>query len=326
MTDKIKATRKLTNINFESEGSAVALVAKDQGGAANGFTTLIAKATNKISEQDIEKASMVTVTLPITEYLQKFFGLWWEDAEILARVFGYTTTEQDLQEETDYSSWYDDYINEKVEAVSIMKSLVIDKDEVDILKGISELSPQDYLTILKSQEVFEKNFDKVKTEVKKSSVKEGVTKAKALTTPSVENENKVKEDSMQEFISKSAMESALQEAITKALAPVQADLEKANQTIAALESEKKESIASVRKSKIAEVEKDATDAEELFKSLESVSDEAFEAVLKALSKKQSQVENADIMKEVGTEGRQVVTDEKPVDRTLEILKSQLKIQ
>lgn len=50
-----KAKRRLTNINFEREGSHVALVGKHQGGPANGITTLVTKATNDISEEDVEK-------------------------------------------------------------------------------------------------------------------------------------------------------------------------------------------------------------------------------------------------------------------------------
>ena len=53
---KLKATRKLSDINFEDEGSHVALVADVQGGAANGFTTLITKATNDVSDEDLQNA------------------------------------------------------------------------------------------------------------------------------------------------------------------------------------------------------------------------------------------------------------------------------
>ena len=61
MTEQRKAKRKLTDINFENEGSHLALVHKDQGGAASGYSTLIMKATNKYSPEFIEKASQVKV-------------------------------------------------------------------------------------------------------------------------------------------------------------------------------------------------------------------------------------------------------------------------
>lgn len=52
----MKPKRKLTEINFEKEGSHVALVGKHQGGPANGVTTLILKATDDISEEATKKA------------------------------------------------------------------------------------------------------------------------------------------------------------------------------------------------------------------------------------------------------------------------------
>jgi hypothetical protein len=51
----LKAKRKLTNISFESEGSAVALVGPDQGSGANNWKVLLMKATNDISQEDVEK-------------------------------------------------------------------------------------------------------------------------------------------------------------------------------------------------------------------------------------------------------------------------------
>ena len=55
MTDKVKAKRKLTDINFEKEGSHLALVHKVQGGGANGRTTLVMKATDKHSNYETSK-------------------------------------------------------------------------------------------------------------------------------------------------------------------------------------------------------------------------------------------------------------------------------
>lgn len=317
MTDKIKATKKLTNFNFEKEGSHVALVGKHQGGPANAVETIVfkSKSTENITEAQVEKASMVTVTLSITEYLRKFFDVWYEDAEILARVMGYDTEEESVD--------WDDYIDKKVAAVSIMKSLVIDKDELDIAKAVSELNPNDYLTILKSQEIFESNYETVSKESisKKSSVKiEGVTASKGAKTPSVET---IEEDSMSEFISKAAMQTAIEEAVQKAVSAVQVELQKSKDQIEQYEKERAEVISKSRKDAISSVETDKEKAEELFKSLESVTDSAFDVVIKALKAKSELVEKSDLMNEVGSEGKEAVTDEK-TDRTLEILKSQIK--
>lgn len=317
-----KATHKLSKFNFEVDGAHVALV----GSAANNRTVLLTKSTDKVTEEDVTKASTVTVTISITEYLRKFFGLWYEDAELLARIFGYTTEE--MEEEGEYVDWYNDYMNEKVAAVSIMKSLVIDKSEDEINKAVAELSPKDYLEIIKSQEIFEKNFNAVvKDTVKKSSI-EGVTTPQGVTSPLVDINKQNKEDTMSDFISKSAHESALTVAIEKAVAPIQAELTKATEIIKQYEQEKTEAVAKSRKEAIAKVESDATAAEELFKSLETVDVTAFDAVIKALQKSKEKAEASGLLDEVGGTGNsEAVT--KAVDsqtnigsRTAEILKQQ----
>ena len=77
-----KARRRLTDINFEHEGAHCALVGPSVGGAANGYTTLVTKATDKIEKEFIDKATKVTVELQFPEFLRKFFGMYWDDAEV----------------------------------------------------------------------------------------------------------------------------------------------------------------------------------------------------------------------------------------------------
>lgn len=315
-----KAIRKLSDFDFNYEGAAVALVGPAVGGAANSRTTLLTKSTLDVTQVEVEKASQVTITLSITEYLRKFFDLYWDDAELLARIFGYDTT----PDEVDYAnySWFDD----KVAAVSIMKSLVVDKEQDEVNKAVSELSPKDYLTIIKSQEIFEKNFEKVASLKKSSSVvAEGVTAPQGANSPSVDLENN-KEVVMTDIISKAAHQTAVQEAIEKAVAPLQAELQKALDIIKQVEKEKAEAVSKSRKEAIAKVEADVVAAEELFKSLETVSDVAFESVIKALKKKEDKVEQSDILKEVGDTGREINQEAPVADRTLEILKAKYKVE
>jgi hypothetical protein len=320
---ELKAVRKLTNINFESEGSAVALVGKAQGGPANGRETLIFKSlnTNVIEDQDIEKASQVTVTMNIVDYLYRFFDLWYEYAEVRARVFGYDTTPDEVEADGD---WWDNYIQEKVDAVTIIKSLVLDKDADQIKKAVAELSPEDYLKVIKSQEIFEKNIDKASASINKSSVKEGVIEPEGSKTPSVDKI--YKEESMTDFISKSALESVVLEAVTKAVAVEKAKLDEAQEIIKQYKEEKKATVEKARKASIAEVEKEAEAAEALFKSLESVDDTTFDSVIKALKKKDEQLATSEILKETGSQGRQAVTTDKAEDATARILKQQFNIK
>lgn len=196
----MKAKRKLTDINFEKEGSAVALVGKHQGGPANGVTTLILKATDDISEEATKKAmsSFVEGEQPKKE-----------------------SNEEQMQEE----------IQKAVDAA------------------------------------------------------EAVLKAKH------------KEE----------------------LGAKEVELQKALEEIEQYKQEKKEAVAKARKEAIAAVEKDAAEAESLFKSLESLADEAFDVVLKSLKKQKDKLEESDLFVEKGANSQPAA--DKQEDKTAALLKA-----
>lgn len=322
MTDKMKkATRKLTDFNFDYVGAHVALVGPSVGGAANGHTTLLTKALNA-TQEEVEKASEVQVTMNIVDFLVKFFDLWYEDALVLAKVFGYDVGDADYSFE-DSAKSYNDYLQERVDAIQVMKSVVVDKEINEIKKAVADLSSKDILSILKAQEIFEKNYESVVGSLNESScVKaEGVTAPSGANSPSVDIV-KQEEDSMSEFISKAAHAVAVQEEVAKAVGVVQAELVKAQEIIKQFEQEKAETIVKARKAAIATVEADEAAAEELLKSLETVPEETFEAVIKALKKKEEKVEQSDLMKELGTNGREAVTEAPVENKTAELLKKQ----
>lgn len=295
------AKRKLSNFNFEAEGAHIALVHKEQGGPANGVDyALITKATKDISVKELEKATEVQVTMNIVDFLCKFFNLWYDDALVLAMAMGYDVGDAGYSF-VEAAEQSEAYLQERVEAINIMKSVVLDVE--DVHKTVASLSPKDYLAILKAQEVFEKNFDDAtqKAEViKKSSgiPAKGVTAEKSALSPSVEINNKEEDSMSAEFISKAAHEEtvtkAVEEAIEKALAPVQEELKKAKEQLEVVEKAKQEAVAKARKEAVASVEKDQAKAEELFKSLESLADEAFDVVIKSLKAKEEVVENSDL--------------------------------
>lgn len=295
------AKRKLSNFNFEAEGAHIALVHKEQGGPANGVDyALITKATKDISVKEVEKATEVQVTMNIVDFLCKFFSLWYDDALVLAMAMGYDVGDAGYSF-VEAAEQSEAYLQERVEAINIMKSVVVDVE--DVHKAVASLSPKDYLAILKAQEVFEKNFDDAtqKAEViKKSSgiPAKGVTAEKSALSPSVEINNKEEDSMSAEFISKAAHEEtvnkAVEEAIEKALAPVQEELKKAKEQLEVVEKAKHEAVAKARKEAVSSVEKDEVKAEELFKSLESLADEAFDVVIKSLKAKEEVVENSDL--------------------------------
>lgn len=320
------AKRRLSDFNFEGEGSHIALVHRDQGGPANGVAyALITKATKDIKEKDVEKATEVQVTMDMVDFLCKFFGLWYEDAIVLAAIFGYEDIDEaySFQESADA---YEEYLQERVDAVSIMKSLVLDNELDDIRKAVGSLPAKDYLAILKVQEHFEKNFGEVSKKIaslKKSSAKEGVTAEKSAISPSVDK-NKEEEDSMSEFMTKAAVDAAIQKAVADAVKSKDEELTKALEEVKTFKEKEAETILQSRKSAISGVEKNAEAAEELFKSLQELPQEAFDVVIKSLEKQKEKLEKAGLLDEVGGHGKEVTHEDpaKGEDITSKLLKAQ----
>lgn len=291
------AKRRLSDFNFEGEGSHVALVGKHQGGPANGVTTLLTKSTEDISQQQVDKATMVQVEMNIVDFLTTFFNLWYEDAVVLAKIMGMDTEE----EPEEVSDWWSDWIEERVDAVTIMKSVILDKSNEEVNKLIASLKPEELLSILEIQKEFEQNL----------SSKEGVTVSKGTTSPSVENNNKGKQ--MSEFMTKAAHEDAVQKAVDAAVAKAvqekeqelvakQAELDSAQETLKALETEKKESVEKARKETLKQAGVADEELEDLFKSMEALSAEAFDKIVKAMAKEKKLVEESDLFKEQGVSG------------------------
>lgn len=320
-----KAKRKLSEFDFSSEDSHLALVGPSIGGPANERTTLVFKATNKFSDETILKMQQVQVTMELPEFLRKFFDLWYDDAEVLARLMGYIPPEDD-DDEWDYES----YLQEKLKSYTVIKSLKGSKNLVD---SISKLSEEDYLSLLLDQEKIEKSFKEsdldMNTQIKKESSTKGKTsvganKSAKADKPAVvlvkysKNSNggreptayhKVdKEDNMSEkemveksvvdLIQKSAQEAQVE--LQKALDEQKVELQKAQEAIQAFQKEKQEAIEKSKLAKIKNVVKNEAQAEVLFKAAKLLTDEAdFLAVVKALEGLQSLADKSDIFKEVG---------------------------
>ena len=301
MTDQIKAKRRLTDISFEHEGAHVALVSKTQGGPANGVTTLITKATNQIDKDLIEKATTVTVEMQFPEFLRKFFGLYWEDAEVLSSVMGYGRTEYPDTNEKDY-------IDSRVDSISIMKAVYRAEN---LEKALAALTPEQTLAILKDQEMLEKALEQVPEQ----------TKLKHEDTPL-------------EQILKSAHLEALADAVSiekaagvAAVAEVQKALDAQAEILKSVQAKVEEfeaaaSTAKVeaRKSALVGAKVPAEKLEAVLKSLTALDDEAFTAQVDLLKSMASAVDNSEMMQEAGVAGAGAESQEE-VDRTTAILKA-----
>lgn len=297
------AKRRLTDIKFEHEGAHVALVSKHQGGPANGVTTLITKATNNITQEQIEKATTVTVEMQFPEFLRKFFGLYWDDAEVLSSVMGYGRTEYPDTTEKDW-------IDQKVESIKLMKSVY---KAQDVEKALAALTPEQTLALLADQEMLEKAFKALPEQTK------------------IKHEEEV---TQMEQILKSAHLEALADAVAvekaagvAAVAEIQksldAQVELLKAATAELEVFKAAATAAkveARKAALTDAKVSADKVEAILKSLAALDDEAFAATVETMKALSSAVDASDMMTETGVAGAGAESQEE-VDRTTAILKA-----
>lgn len=157
-TTKRKAKRKLSNIDFTQEGCHIAIVSDEQGGPANGADyALVMKSTAQFSDEFIEKMQQVKVTMELPDFLRRFFNMYYEDAEILSRMMGYVPPETP-EEEYEAVDSYEDYIESRLEAFEVIKTL---HEAQDLTKALSNLDEESYMALLQDQERLEKVFKKL---------------------------------------------------------------------------------------------------------------------------------------------------------------------
>lgn len=267
--EKLKATRRLFDIDFNTEGAHVALVGKGQGGAANGHTTLVTKATNKLptveqvaESETVQKAlEQVEVKMSMEEFLRKFFDMWHSDAELLTKLMGFETEyEAYLRDAESEPMTHVDYLDSTLSGISLMKSM-----SEGSLESISET---DYLTLIK----YQKTFENGETMNKEDMV------SKSLLTDS---ESKVVE-------------------LTKSVTTLQTDLQKANDRIAEFET------AEVEKSKASRMDTltgvlPEDQVEVTYKSLEALDDDAFATIVKQFKNNFDKESESELFTEKGVD-------------------------
>ena len=290
METKPKAKRKLKEISFDGESAHIALVSKEQGGPANGADySLILKNTEGRSQEFIEKASKIQVTMDIVEFIERFFSVWGSDALVLASLMGYE------KEESEDDDWdYDDWIQEKVNSFQILKGL----NEADNkVSALSKLTEQDYLSVLTDQAVIEKAL----TELAKGSTPKADTSTKVENTKveASASRKKNKEKNMTQATPEMVEKSALT-AIEKQMQETQVELQKAKELVKQYEAEKKQAIVKSKTDAVTAVVKDEKQAAVIAKAaLALESDEDFTAFVEVVKALQAQVEASDAFKEIG---------------------------
>jgi hypothetical protein len=329
MTTKIKPKRTLKNIDFSGKDAHISLVGTEdwQGQQpANGSPYALVLKASKFTDEHVAKASQVKVSLEFSEFLQVFFNLGGFDSEVLSRALGFESSEEELPET------YEDYIASKVASIEIIKQL---SEAEDIDKSLSELEPETYIDLLKSQAQLEKLFKKIEKDSKapaKTVVAENgeatatVVKNQEVSKESVEaspsdkivknketqmtKEVKVVEtDVTVEMVQKSELDS-----IQKALKEQSEQLTKALETVKQFEVEKAAAIQKSRKDLLKATVKDDAKVEALVKGLANVeSEEVFQEVVKALEGLMVVQKDAALFKEQGFSSEEATkTEETPL--------------
>lgn len=293
MTQKPK--RKLKNIDFSDDTSHIALVSKHQGGPANGADySLVLKNLKNPSPEFIQKMQQIQVTYELPDFLRKVMGMYYEDAEVLARMMGYVEPEK---EEDDYDDWYENYIEEKLQSFTIIKSL---HEAKNLPEALSKLTEQDYLDVLQDQMLIEKALKKEldkETEVSKADTSTKVENTKVEASAS-KKKNPKKETKMTQETE--MVEKAKFVEIQKQFEDQKIALEKAMEQLTKIEQEKKEAIVKSKTDAVKAVVKDEKQAAVVVKAALALEDQAdFDALIAVFKSMNDLLEKSGLFQEQG---------------------------
>ena len=299
-----KAKRKLSEISFDHEGAHLALCSKSQGAANNWNKALIMKGHN-FSPEFIQKMQQIQVTYELPDFLRKVMGLYYEDAELLARMMGYVEPEKE-EEEEDYDDWYENYIEEKLQSFTIIKSL---HEAKNLPEALSKLTEQDYLDVLTDQAEIEKVLKAFDS--KKSDTSTKVEKQVEASASKVTKKNKGKQMTQEtEMVEKSALT-----AVEKALEDQKIALEKALAQVKQYEDEKKEAIVKSKTEAVKAVVKDEKQAAVVVKAALALEDQAdFDALVEVFKSMNDLLEKSGLFQEQGVSAE--AAEDKPGETKL----------
>lgn len=296
MTEKAK--RRLKNFNFEATGSHVALCSKDNPGA-NNYTTICLKSTEGITDTQVaEQIALI------------------EKAKYSSQVKA--AIESAIREKFDDNGWWV-YVEDYNDTVAIFwkddslysVAYTVDQDGNYILAETANEVKREYIYSPTGKVGISEDAEK--------KLEEGVyvLVAKALSTPetigraeqALATYNKKKEK-MQEEIQKAV------EAKDAEIAKLQADMASLQEIVKAAEAEKKANMLKSREGQVAALLKDG--AVELVKSTETLNDEAFAQIVKALSVQKAAIEESGLMNEISNPGAGTAQE---INKTQEIIKA-----
>jgi len=197
-----EAKRLIKEFDFSGSNSAVSLVCEDQGGAANGYKTLLTKSTD------------VVIELSFAEFLYRFTDMWYDEAEMVARMVGLSD---------DMSAAWD--TEELSKRVTLMKSAKDTKEySEDLIETVKVLSKAVGVKIKDIDGVSPVNKSKTVIETPKEDNKMSDTDVQALIQKALaDKEAELKKAAKEEF---EAIEKGLKEEL-EAFKTKEAELKKA---------------------------------------------------------------------------------------------------
>ena len=309
MTQQRKAKRRLSEFDFSKEGSHLALVHKDQGGAANGYATLITKATSQFSEDFIKKAQRIKVEMELPEFLMRFYNMWYEDeAKELAKLFGWVdysemvdNLEETLEGETNVEvleTSPSDYVRSKLQNADRVAEL---SDAQDLAAALSALTEVQYLTLLEDQQSVEKALKTNLDSKSNSGGKKPVNKGKTKTTPIDKKADKAvhKEENNMSGEAPEVVTKAQFDDIQKAYNEQVEELKKAKEAIELFKKEKQEQVEKARNADLVAAVEDKEQAEKLFKAVKGLEAEDFQAVVEVVKALTAKVDANGFFTETG---------------------------
>lgn len=307
---KPRAKRKLKGFDFEKSGAAVALVGPSVGGPANGIPTLIAKANN-FSPEFIKKMQQIQVTYELPEFLRKVFGMYYEDAEILAKMLGYEAPEVEPVEYND--DWYDNYLDEKLSAFTILKSL---HDAESLPEALSKLTETDYLDVLNDQVLIEKALKEF-TEEQALKVDTSTTNVEKQVEASASKKTN-KEKQMTQATDMVEKDKLV--AVEKALNDQKVELEKALAQVKQFEEAQKQAIVKSKTDAVTAVLKDEKEATVVVKAVLALGEEDGVELLNIFKAKEVLIEKSKAFEELGASAS--TEEDKPQESKLaQVIKS-----
>lgn len=285
--EKPTPKRKLKNIDFSDESSHIALVSKNQGGPASGANySLVLKNAEGRSKEFIEKMQAIQVTLSVPDFLERFFHIWEEDAEVLAAMMGYVEPPEDeaMEAQKDIDKW----AMKRFESFSIIKSL---HESKNFPEALSKLSEDQYLTVLQDQVQIEKALNAL---AKGASTSTKVEPKVGASAPKRKPKEKVMTQEV-EMVEKSALI-----AVEKAANETKVALEKALKQIAEIEEAQKQAIVKSKTETIQAIIKDEKQSQVIIKAaLALEKQEDFDALVDVFKSLSKLADNSGFFKEQG---------------------------